>query len=188
MSTIIAEYRASTECTRANSMRNHRYLTAPPEGRLHQLDERFANAIDDLHERLLTLLKCEPFAYDRKPRNLPERVIYLMSEGDRALYVGRTRRFRDRLGDHGQPSAGCNKSPFAFQLALEAAKIANDDPRSREELAVIEEVSAAFRDAKTRLRRMDIRFVEEPDPVRQALLEVYCSIALDTPYNDFDTH
>ena len=33
-----------------------------------------------------------------------------------------------------------------------------------------------------------IRFVEENDPVRQALLEIYAAVALKTPYNDFDTH
>ncbi len=47
---------------------------------------------------------------------------------------------------------------------------------------------AAFRRAKARVRRMDIRFVQERDPTRQALLELYVAIALGTPYNDFDTH
>jgi hypothetical protein len=35
---------------------------------------------------------------------------------------------------------------------------------------------------------MGYRYVEEPNPTRQALLEMYCAIALGTPYNDFDTH
>jgi hypothetical protein len=35
---------------------------------------------------------------------------------------------------------------------------------------------------------MDVRYVEETDPLRQALLEIYVSIILKTPYNDFDTH
>jgi hypothetical protein len=35
---------------------------------------------------------------------------------------------------------------------------------------------------------MDIRFVEENDPLRQALLEIYAAVALCTPYNDFETH
>jgi hypothetical protein len=34
----------------------------------------------------------------------------------------------------------------------------------------------------------DIRFVEEPDLVRQALLEIYVATALSTPYNDFENH
>ena len=35
---------------------------------------------------------------------------------------------------------------------------------------------------------MDLRFVEEADPTRQALLEIYASVVLRTEYNDFDTH
>jgi hypothetical protein len=45
-----------------------------------------------------------------------------------------------------------------------------------------------FSHAKSALNRMQIRFVEEPDTIRQALLEIYCAVALNTPYNDFATH
>jgi len=47
---------------------------------------------------------------------------------------------------------------------------------------------AAFSASKARIRAMDYRFVEELDPMRQALLEIYCAAALETPYNDFRTH
>jgi hypothetical protein len=46
----------------------------------------------------------------------------------------------------------------------------------------------AFAEAKARIRDMDVRYVEEADPVRQALLEVYVALALETPFNDFDNH
>ena len=46
----------------------------------------------------------------------------------------------------------------------------------------------AFADAKARIRAMDIRFTEESDQVRQALLEIYIAVLLDAPYNDFKTH
>jgi hypothetical protein len=35
---------------------------------------------------------------------------------------------------------------------------------------------------------MDLRFVEESDPTRQALLEIYVAVTLKTPFNDFDNH
>jgi len=35
---------------------------------------------------------------------------------------------------------------------------------------------------------MDGRYVEESDPLRQALLEMYAAIALNTPHNSFETH
>jgi hypothetical protein len=47
---------------------------------------------------------------------------------------------------------------------------------------------AAFTARKARLRAMTIRTVEEADSNRQALLEMYASIALGTPYNDFNNH
>jgi hypothetical protein len=47
--------------------------------------------------------------------------------------------------------------------------------------------AAAFREAKAQIRAMEYRYVEEADQVRQTLLEIYCAVALDTPYNDFGT-
>jgi hypothetical protein len=41
---------------------------------------------------------------------------------------------------------------------------------------------------KDRIRAMDFRAVEETDQTRQTLLEVYCAVVLETPYNDFGTH
>jgi hypothetical protein len=46
----------------------------------------------------------------------------------------------------------------------------------------------AFVEAKRRVANMDIRYVEEADPVRQALLEIYVATSLGTPYNDFENH
>lgn len=46
----------------------------------------------------------------------------------------------------------------------------------------------SFKKAKERISRMQLRFVEESDPVRQGLLEVYVAVVLETPYNDFNTH
>jgi hypothetical protein len=46
----------------------------------------------------------------------------------------------------------------------------------------------AFLLAKQRVRGMDLRYVEEVDQLRQALLEIYVAVVLRTPYNDFATH
>jgi hypothetical protein len=46
----------------------------------------------------------------------------------------------------------------------------------------------AFVACKVRIRALDLRFVEEPDPTPQALLEIYVATVLETPFNDFDTH
>ncbi|MNL59289.1 hypothetical protein D3C87_1830030 [compost metagenome] len=46
----------------------------------------------------------------------------------------------------------------------------------------------AFDQALVRMRSMEFRFVEEDDPTRQCLLEIYVSVVCGSPYNDFDTH
>jgi hypothetical protein len=80
-------------------------------------------------------------------------------------------------------------TPFAFRLARESVgKIkASYRPRdSRRELLA----DPAFREARLeaceRIRLMDIRFVEEQDPVAQALLEIYVVVSTGAPHNDFN--
>jgi hypothetical protein len=50
------------------------------------------------------------------------------------------------------------------------------------------EFAKAFDAAKRRVATMDIRYVAELDPTRQALLEIYAATVLRTPYNDFENH
>ena len=50
------------------------------------------------------------------------------------------------------------------------------------------ECCEAFAFAKTCLAEMDLRFVEEADPTRQAMLEIYVATVLKTPCNDFENH
>jgi len=80
---------------------------------------------------------------------------------------------------------------FAFKLAREAtgkttaSYKAGDD--SRKGLMLNSEFRAAFDAAKARIRQMEFRFVEESDQNAQALLEIYCTLALNAKYNDFNT-
>ncbi len=45
-----------------------------------------------------------------------------------------------------------------------------------------------FDNAKKRIKQMDLRYVEEDDPLRQCLLEIYVAVIAKTEFNDFDTH
>ena len=47
------------------------------------------------------------------------------------------------------------------------------------------ELQEAFRNAKERIRGMDVRWVEEADLVRQALLEIYVSVVLSVQESEF---
>jgi hypothetical protein len=81
---------------------------------------------------------------------------------------------------------------FAFKLAREmTGKLTasyKDDKNSRKNLMLDPAFRTAFDDAKRRIRAMDFRFVEERDQNAQALLEIYCTLALNARYNDFNTH
>ena len=80
---------------------------------------------------------------------------------------------------------------FAFRLAREATGKVEATYRkvgSRGALMQDPIFASAFDAAKARIREMDVRLVEELDPVRQTILEVYVALALQTPYNDFNTH
>ena len=123
-------------------------------------------------------------------RDLPQRGIYVFYENDVPIYVGRSRRLKERLMSHGRKSSGHNTATFAFILAAEEARKRKFQFRqmTRAELEDDPEFGEIFRQAKDRVRRMKIRVVEVTDPIEQTVFEVYAALALETPYNNFETH
>lgn len=155
------------------------------------MHDSFRQLIDGLHPKFEQLLQMSPVTYAGLPLIIPERGIYLFSEHGRHLYVGRTNRIRKRLQNHCRRSGTHFTATFAFRIAREATNRTTatyTKAGSRGELVKDPTFSAAFLDAKSRVAAMDLRFVEEADPVRQALLEMYVATVLKTPYNDFDNH
>ncbi len=95
------------------------------------------------------------------------------------------------MRQHSIPASQHNQAVFAFRLAREATgrTVAEYTGSGRRESLMLDaDFLRAFTDAKARVRNMDLRYVQEDDPLRQALLEIYASVALETPYNDFNTH
>lgn len=132
-----------------------------------------------------------PARMDRIPRGVPQRGIYLLTEGGVDLYVGRSNSMPKRLRNHARPGGTHNQATFAFLLAREQTgltKATYSPTGSRSELERDPIFRPAFTDAKARVACMHVRCVEETDPVRQALLEMYVALALRTRYNDFDNH
>lgn len=156
------------------------------------MDSTFARYADALHPAFERLVAMAPVTIATLPPGAPRQCIYLFSEPGKYLYVGRTRHLRQRMRQHSIPSSRHNQAVFAFRLAREVtgrdvAAYSGDGRR-----AVLASADpafvAAFTAAKARVRAMQLRYVEETDPLRQALLEIYASIVLATPYNDFNTH
>jgi len=153
---------------------------------------RFAAVAEALNERFERLVRQEPRRTEQPWPREKVRGVYLFSEHGRHLYVGRTNDVRSRWGRHCLPGAHQGMAAFAFRLAREATGQLKASYRaeegSRKALAVDPVFKPAFEAAKARVRAMDFRYVEEPDPVRQCVLEIYCAVALETPYNNFDNH
>jgi predicted GIY-YIG superfamily endonuclease len=155
------------------------------------MDAAFKQFVETLHPSFERLMLMTPLSMTALPSKLPERCIYLLSEGSNHLYVGRTRRLRQRLRQHSIVAAQHNQAVFAFKLAREVTgrlAAAYSVAGSRIALCAEPAFAEAFQQPKARVRNMDLRFVEEADPTRQALLEIYASVVLHTKYNDFDTH
>jgi len=152
------------------------------------MNEVFRQHVESLHSKFEALVGMQPVSFGMLPRDMKCPGIYLFSEGAKHLYIGRSRNVRSRLGLHVGGPAGAS---FAFKLARETTghmKATYVSAGSRANLMTLPEFSEAFIAAKKRIRQMDVRFVAEPDTNRQALLEIYATISLGTPYNDFDTH
>jgi hypothetical protein len=154
------------------------------------MHSRFQHFVESLEPNFQQLIAMRPVKYFELPRYLPKKGLYLFSEGDNYLYVGRTNRLKERLRGHCIPSATHFTATFAFRIAREKTgfKATYKTKGSRADLVSHEGFGSAFMEAKKRITRMDIRWVEEDDPVSQALLEIYVATVLGTPYNDFDTH
>ena len=156
------------------------------------MDSKFVAHLETLHPQLQRLLAMPPISPDQLPSNMPRKGIYLLSEGKLHLYVGRSNDIKSRIGRHCRAGATHRQAAFAFRLAREATgKVKASYKKGEGSRAALMEDTVfldAFNLAKARIRKMDLRFVDEADPICQALLEIYVAVALATPYNDFDNH
>jgi hypothetical protein len=153
------------------------------------MDDIFKTLIDGLHNKYQDLISMSPVTIDTAPNNCPVGGVYLFSEGGKPLYTGRTKRkIKTRLKGHVNTAKDC---PFAWHLALESPGITRTPYKkegSRNSLLSQPQFMKAYEEAKIRIRKMDVRFVGESDPVKQALLEIYVAVVSGAKYNDFDTH
>lgn len=156
------------------------------------MDAEFLAHVAALKPKLEALLAMPPVKPDQLPTVMPKAGVYLLSEDGDFLYVGRSNDIRGRIGRHCRPGATHRMAAFAFRLArhatgrLEATYKSGDGFRAA--LVLEPKFAAAFSAAKAQIRVMELRFVEEADPVRQALLEVYVALAVKAKHNDFDNH
>jgi len=152
------------------------------------MNKRFSDLVEVLEGKWQALLTMAPVIAAQVPNDTPVGGVYLFSENGKHLYAGRTkRRIAARIRYHFSAASDC---PFAWLLAREATgrRATYRAHGSRKALLTEPAFRAEYERAKDRIRRMHIRYVHEPDPLRQTLLEIYVAIAAGARYNDFDTH
>jgi hypothetical protein len=152
---------------------------------------KFNEHVEAMPKLLNDLLTMEPVPATGIPMDAPARGVYLLSENEKHLYVGRSNTLRKRIAQQRRPGSRSNQAAFAMLIAREeTGRRSTYKPKgSRDDLAKNDPVfSAAFRRAKERISRMDVRYVEVGDQMKQALFQIYLADALETPYNNWDNH
>ena len=155
------------------------------------MDQTFRELVESLEPKFQSLISMPPVRFSSLPSNLPERGIYLFSEGNEHLYIGRTNNLRKRLQNHCRLGGTHFTATFAFRIARETTgrtKATYTKAGSRSELCADPVFGPAFEASKRRVAEMDIRYVGEAGSTAQALLEIYAATVLRTKYNDFDNH
>ena len=123
------------------------------------------------------------------PRELSSQTVASMSEGKKALYVGRSNQIRERIGTHGRKSATQEQANFAFRLMAKKyhLDIGHSATVSRSQIA--KKYAAEFREQKQKVREMTIRAVEITDDTVSYFFEAYAILALGTTeFNKFEPH
>jgi hypothetical protein len=153
------------------------------------MNAEFQQFVESLEPKYQRLMAMAPVRYGTLPRLMPDRGIYLFSEADRNLYVGRTNPSTLERALPAEQHAF--SATFAFRIAREETgmlKVSYSKAGSRASLMADANFGPPFSRAKSRLGAMDLRFIEKTDSIRQALLEIYVAVTLKMPYNDFNNH
>jgi hypothetical protein len=149
--------------------------------------DHLASELPQLLDRLLAAPAATVAGHPQIPNQAG---IYLFSELDHAIYVGQTRKLRQRLANHTNPLGKNNQATFAFLVAKGAAEKAGVDiAQYRAQLEADQQFAEHFNAAKLRVSEMDVRFIELAGPIERSVFEIYASLALDTlVFNSFETH
>lgn len=160
------------------------------------MHEKFRQVVESLAPAYERLMAMEPVTGGKLPRLAgrgPEKLsgVYLFSERGNHLYVGRSNHIKQRYRYHCSTSSKDGAAPFAYRLACKVSgqtgrSYVKGHPDTRSCKMADPEFQRHFVQAKERIKEMEFRFVIEPDPVRQAILEVYCAEVLETEFNSFD--
>lgn len=143
----------------------------------------------DLQELLERLTSGHAYRCGERPAPPQEPGVYLFAVGDAVMHVGRTKNLQGRRRNQTSPEGSQTQATFAFRMAQHRARQEMHlTALNREELAQHEDFRPLFREMKEAVREMDFRCVQIDDHPKQALFEIFASVALGSPHNSWETH
>ncbi len=109
---------------------------------------------------------------------------YVLLNRRRPIYIGISRGVVGRLIQHVK-----GRTHYDASLAYRMACDGNSHSLTRSQAMERPSFRRAFEEAKERLLRMSVAFIDIENPVELHLFEVYCAMQLDTArWNSFRTH
>lgn len=144
---------------------------------------------EDFEQLLDQLVSGHVYRCGERPAPPVRPGVYVFAHGPVVVHVGRTRNLQARRRDQTGPANDHFSATAAFRLAVAKATADHADlPVTRELLALDERFVPYFKEAKAHLRDLDFRCVEIADPPKQAMFEMFASIALGLPREIWNTH
>ena len=155
------------------------------------MNEKYRELADRMPLRLQSLLEQPPISIDDIGiTQVPQKGVYVFSEGNKPIYVGRSNGLKKRLKQHSQISSDRYSATLAFRIAKQNTPILQNTGKrqTNEQLMKNSAFRKKFEAAKIRIARTKIRFIKIEDQAEQAMFEIYAAFVLDTELNDFSTH
>ncbi len=146
------------------------------------MSTQFNQLVAKMPELLKTLDESQPFLIKDNLTDLPKQGVYVFYENDRAMYVGRSNRLKERLREHSQ-----SRQHYSATLAIKIAKKNMSTLQTVKQLMDNEDFKKEFKDARDRIARMKIRCVKIENQIEQAMFEIYAHLERGTELNDFKT-
>jgi hypothetical protein len=153
-----------------------------------EFENRVASQLPELLDRLL---KAPAHPRAGHPQGSVPRApgIYPFWADGKPIYVGQTRKLRDRLRQHCIPSSTDLSASFAWKLAKrETSRAGRDTRRRRAALMTDAKFAVHFAEAKAAVALMPVQFTVEEHADLRTVFEVYATYAFGTQgFNNFET-
>lgn len=146
----------------------------------------FLILINYIHKKYKLLKKSSKYKIKSIPKDCPVGGVYMFSVKGKVLYVGRTKRkISVRLKGHISNAGDC---PLAWRMTKPTlgGEVSTYKKGERKiDYLKKRKVRHLYKAAKKRISNMNVQYIEEKDPFKRAILEIYTSFVTNSKYNEF---